>query len=117
MLVRISMLQGVKGRENRRPHCWGSYFDQCPYRRTDVKNAFVRLRRRVLNEQEQELLILRVSQGLSFLQIANILDLPQNDRPLPREACRKRFERTKRKLEAAVRSDPELMRYLKKIND
>lgn len=77
-----------------------------PYLRTEVKDAFARLRD-ALSPDEQSLLTLRIDRELDWNEIAQILaDDPLDAPALRRSAanCRKRFERLIEKLrELALR--------------
>ncbi len=73
-----------------------------PFLRTDVKERFQGLRRQ-LAQEDQALLILRVDRGLSWLEVARILEeaepAPTADLVRRRAAAlRKRFERLKEEL-------------------
>jgi hypothetical protein len=71
-----------------------------PYLRTEVKQAFARLRE-ALAPEEQELLTLRVDRNLDWSEIAQVLADEPLDPASQRRAsatCRKRFERLTDKL-------------------
>ena len=90
-----------------------------PFLRTDVRDELARIRA-TLDPRDHELLTLRLDRKLSWLEIAQVLaegaaaggepdDAAPPDRAaLTREAAalRKRFERLKDKLAAALRADP-----------
>jgi RNA polymerase sigma-70 factor (ECF subfamily) len=71
-----------------------------PWKRTEVKDEVSRLRDS-LSVDDQTLLILRVDRGMSWREVAAVLDEPQE------AALRKRFERIKERLRALVGSGPE----------
>ncbi len=73
------------------------------YRRTEVKDAFTRLRES-LEPDERILLGLRVDRGLEWVDIARVLSAPDAD--IKREAAtlRKRFERLKHRLRELARA-------------
>ena len=66
-----------------------------PYRRTDVKDQIARLRES-LEPEDQTLLFLRVDQGMSWEDIADVLS--EEGTPVAAPALRKRFERAKIRL-------------------
>jgi RNA polymerase sigma-70 factor (ECF subfamily) len=74
------------------------------YRRTEVKDAFARLRES-LEPDERALLGLRVDRGLEWIDIARVLGAEDAD--LKREAAtlRKRFERLKVRLRELARAE------------
>jgi len=66
-----------------------------PFKRTEVKDAITRLRES-LEPEEQTLLFLRIDQGLSWTEVAEIV--AAKGEPVEPAALRKRFERAKTKL-------------------
>lgn len=66
-----------------------------PYQRTEVKDQFTRLRE-ALEPDEQTLLFLRVDQGLSWNEVADVL--AEDGERVDAAALRKRFERAKARL-------------------
>lgn len=69
-----------------------------PYRRTDVKDVYARLRDR-LDDDERRLLVLRVDRGLAWREIAESLsDVGEPDLERDAARLRKRFELLKRKI-------------------
>jgi RNA polymerase sigma-70 factor, ECF subfamily len=66
-----------------------------PYRRTEIKDRFAKLRDS-LEPEEQTLLFLRVDQGLSWDDVAAII--AAEGEPVEVSALRKRFERAKARL-------------------
>ena len=66
-----------------------------PYRRTDVKDQIARLRES-LEPDDQTLLFLRVDQGLSWDDIADVMS--EQGTPVAPASLRKRFERAKLRL-------------------
>ena len=71
------------------------------FQRTEVKDEIAKLRE-ALSDDDRELLLLRVDRGLSFTEIASVLNGldPGQHEELKREAarCRKQFERIKLRL-------------------
>lgn len=71
-----------------------------PELRTDIKDA-IRALRDELSEDERALLVLRVDRGLSWNEVAEVLDSDRSEAPTPRAtALRKQFERTTKRLRA-----------------
>ncbi|HEY2514543.1 MAG TPA: sigma factor [Polyangiaceae bacterium] len=85
------------------------------YLRTDVKDRVRRLREH-LDTDEQMLLVLRVDRGLAWDEIVTVLFGPSGEELDPKArarhaaSLRKRFERIKERLRAAVARDPSLRR-------
>ena len=65
-----------------------------PYQQTEIKDKFSKLRES-LEPDEQTLLFLRVDQGLSWTDVAEIMS---EEAPVEVSALRKRFERAKTRL-------------------
>jgi RNA polymerase sigma-70 factor (ECF subfamily) len=73
-----------------------------PYRRTEVKDRFARLRES-LEPDERTLLFLRVDQGLSWTDVAAVV--AEEGEPVEVAALRKRFERAKARLRKLAADD------------
>ncbi len=74
--------------------------------KSEARDAIARLRAG-LDEEERELLFLRVDRGLSFKEIARVLLASDGEDDLARgaAAARKRFERVKAKLRARAQAE------------
>jgi RNA polymerase sigma-70 factor, ECF subfamily len=70
-----------------------------PFKRTEIKDAISRLRES-LDPDEQTLLFLRIDQGLSWTEVADVVGAGGG--PVEPAALRKRFERAKTKLRKAA---------------
>ena len=70
-----------------------------PFKRTEIKDAITRLRES-LEPDEQTLLFLRVDQGLSWTEVADVV--AGDGEQVEPSALRKRFERAKAKLRKAA---------------
>ena len=85
--------EGDHGEDNRRQRT-----ETAPYRKTDVKQAFLRLRDQ-LTEDDRLLLLLRVDRNLDWSDVARAMaghDTPPDPRDVAR--LRKRFQRVKERL-------------------
>lgn len=71
-----------------------------PHLRTEVKDAFARLRER-LRPAEQSLLILRVDREMTWAEISSVMS--SSDDPVDAQTLAKRFERIKAKLRRMAR--------------
>ena len=74
-----------------------------PWLRTEVKDAFTRLREG-LEEEERELLVLRVDRGMPWEEIARIVD-DEGDPKQVSARVRKRFQGIKDKLRTLARAE------------
>ena len=67
-----------------------------PFQRTEVKDKISRLRAS-LDPEDQSLLFLRIDQGLSWTEVAEVMSAEAGD-PVDAATLRKRFERAKQRL-------------------
>jgi RNA polymerase sigma-70 factor (ECF subfamily) len=73
-----------------------------PFRQTEIKDRFAQLRSQ-LDPDEQTLLFLRVDQGLSWSDVAEVMS--ERGEPVDAAALRKRFERTKARLKQVAEDE------------
>jgi RNA polymerase sigma-70 factor (ECF subfamily) len=73
-----------------------------PFQKTEIKDRFARLRE-TLEPDEQTLLFLRIDQGLSWNDVADVMS--QQGEAVDTAALRKRFERAKARLKKAAEAE------------
>ena len=73
--------------------------------RTEARQRFADVRE-TLSPDDCEMLVLRLSRGMSWLEIADVHGTPAADRKKSAAALRKRFERLKDQIKAALLEEP-----------